>query len=225
MNIVLHQWEISPYCGKVRRILRHKRLEFQTREYNGLRALRVRKLTQPGKLPVLDYDGVRIADSSRIAAFVEERHPEHPLLPVDAAQRALALMWEDWADESLFWFEVYFRVHDAAALKASAAAICAGRPAWERYLIVPMLRRDYRARLRAQGLGCLPETEVDRLFALHLDRLDTLLAHSPRLVGDNTTIADIAVAAMLDEIIRTSKRRAAILSRPNLCNWLAALTA
>ncbi|RFP13645.1 MULTISPECIES: glutathione S-transferase family protein [unclassified Duganella] len=225
MEIVLHQWEISPYCGKVRRILRHKRLAFQTCDYNGLRALRVRRLTPPGKLPVLDYGGTRIADSSRIAAFIEQRHPDYPLLPADPAQRATALMWEDWADESLFWFEVYFRVHDAAALQASAASICAGRPPWERYLIVPLLRLDYRARLRAQGLGRLTEAEVDRLFTQHLDSLDALLAHSPRLVGDHTTIADIAVAAMLDEIIRTSHRRAAIHARPHLCNWLAAMSA
>jgi glutathione S-transferase len=225
MDIVLHQWEISPYCGKVRRILRHKRLDFETRNYNGLKALRVRKLTPAGKLPVLDYAGQRVADSSRIAAFLELRHPEYPLLPADAAQCALALMWEDWADESLFWFEVYFRVNDAAALAESAQAICAGRPAWERHLIVPMFRRDYRARLRAQGLGCLSELEVDRLFGQHLDHLDTMLSRSPRLVGDHTTIADIAVAAMLDEIIRTSKRRDAILARPNLRDWLSTMAA
>ena len=36
--IVLHQWAISPFCGKVRRILEHKGLPFEVVDYNGLRA-------------------------------------------------------------------------------------------------------------------------------------------------------------------------------------------
>jgi len=223
MDIVLHQWVVSPYCAKVRRILRHKRLPFRTVEYNGLRALRVRKLSAAGKLPVLDYDGQRITDSSAIAAYLEMRHPQPALFPDHPRQRAMAALWEDWADESLFWFEVYFRVHDTAALDLAATAICAGRPAWERLLIVPIFRRDYRARLKAQGLGRLPEAEVDRLFDQHLDLLDTVLAENGKLVGATTTIADIAVAAMLDEIIRTSARGQRILARPHVRLWLEEL--
>ena len=222
-EIVLHQWEISPFCGKVRRILHHKRLPFRTVEYNGLRALQARKLGSVGKLPVLDYDGERIADSSRIAEFLEKRHPLPALVPTDPKERAIAQLWEDWADESLFWFEVYFRVNDADALHATSAYLCAGRPAWERALVTPLFRRDYRAKLHAQGLGRLPASEVDRLFTAHLDRLDLVLAGDSRLVGNSTSIADIAVAAQLDEIIRTSTRREWIRARPNIGRWLAAL--
>ena len=50
-----------------RAILRHKGLPFRTVDYNGLKALRARKLWPVGKLPVIDYDGERIAGSSRIA--------------------------------------------------------------------------------------------------------------------------------------------------------------
>jgi len=222
-EIVLHQWEVSPFCGKVRRILRHKGLPFRTVDYNGLRALRARKLGPAGKLPVLDYDGERVADSSRIAEFLETRHPLPALVPADPKERAMAQLWEDWADESLFWFEVHYRVNDADALRATAAYICAGRPAWERALVTPLFRRDYRAKLHAQGLGRLPASEVDRLFAAHLDRLDVVLAGGHRLVGDTTSIADIAVAAQLDEIKRTSARREWIRARPNINRWLAAL--
>ena len=34
--VVLHQWLISPFCGKVRRILEHKGLAFDVVDYNGL---------------------------------------------------------------------------------------------------------------------------------------------------------------------------------------------
>jgi len=176
-----------------------------------------------GKLPVLDDDGERTAYSSRIAEFLEARHPEPARLPADPKECAMAQLWEDWADGSLFWFEVHCRVNDPDALRATAAFHCAGRRARERALVVPLFRRDCRAKLHAQGLGRLPASDVDRLFEAHLDRLDVVLAGGGRLVGNATSIADIAVAAQLDAIIRTSARRERIRARPNISCRLGAL--
>src|SRR5262245_13801112 len=102
--IVLHQWSISPFCGKVRRILEHKGLAYEVIDYNGFKARKASTLSSVGKLPVLDYDGERIQDSSDIAAFLEAKHPDKPIFPTDPELRARAHFWEDWADESLYWF-------------------------------------------------------------------------------------------------------------------------
>jgi hypothetical protein len=32
----------------------------------------------------------------------------------DPNQKALAELWEDWADESLYFYEVYLRVNDSS---------------------------------------------------------------------------------------------------------------
>ena len=99
VDVVLHQWEFSPFCAKIRRILEHKCISYETVDYNGMKRLAVGKLSSVGKLPVLDYDGERIQESSRIAAYLDERHPEPPLLPEEPSERAMALLLEDWADE------------------------------------------------------------------------------------------------------------------------------
>ncbi len=75
-RIVLHQWEISPFCHKVRKILQHKQLVYVTKNYNGLLALKISKLSKSGKLPVLEYEGEWIQDSSDIAEFIERRYPQ-----------------------------------------------------------------------------------------------------------------------------------------------------
>src|SRR5262245_53682075 len=141
--IVLHQWVISPFCGKVRRILEHKGLAYTVVNYNGLRARKASGLSSVGKLPVIDYDGERIQDSSDIAAFLEKKHPAQPLYPADPEQRAMAHVWEDWADESLFWFEVYQRFMYREAREAAARALSEGRPAFERMLIGRAIKRIY----------------------------------------------------------------------------------
>jgi glutathione S-transferase len=52
-----------------------------------------------GTLPVLDLDGERIVDSTRIIATLEERWPEPALYPADLEERRRALELEDFFDE------------------------------------------------------------------------------------------------------------------------------
>src|SRR5436305_13917651 len=52
-----------------------------------------------GTLPVLDLDGRRIVDSTRIIEALEHRHPEPGLYPADPAERERALALEDFFDE------------------------------------------------------------------------------------------------------------------------------
>jgi glutathione S-transferase len=51
--------------------------------------------------PVLELDGVRIADSTAIIAAIEQRYPEPPLYPDDFADRQRALALEEWFDENV----------------------------------------------------------------------------------------------------------------------------
>jgi glutathione S-transferase len=221
-EIVLHQWEISPFCGKVRRILDHKGLPYQVINYNGFRGRKAAKLTPVGKLPVIDYDGERVSDSSDIAEYLETKHPERPIFPRDPVLRARAHFWEDWADESLYWFEVYFRFgHDEAARTRAVALLAEGRPGYERALMGRVLKRMYRKKLAAQGLGRLGPARVEQKLLAHVDALEVLLATKPWLVGDARTIADIAVQSQLAEIVRTSHLAPELAKRTHVTEWLA----
>src|SRR5687767_11256053 len=166
--IVLHQWSISPFCRKVRGILEHKGLAFETIDYNGLKARKASGLSGVGKLPVLDYDGERIQDSSDIAAFLESKHPEKPIFPTDPELRARAHIWEDWADESLYWFEVYQRFMYPEARLAAAKLLAEGRPGLERVLIGRAIKRIYTKKLAAQGLGRMTTERVEQKLLRHV---------------------------------------------------------
>ena len=220
-DIILHQWEISPFCGKVRRILDFKGLEYSVRDYTGWRVMAAGKLSQAGKLPVLEYDGQMIQDSSCIAAFLEEKHPEPALFPKSGRAAHLAHVFEDWADESLYWYEVYFRFMWPEGAAKAFNIMQQGRPAWETALItksaIPMMRQ----KLRAQGIGKYDKETVTAQFLEHLQHLDGLLAEEKWLAGDSCSIADIAVASQLAEVQRTSHLASRFQDYPALSAWLA----
>jgi glutathione S-transferase len=219
-RIVLHQWDISPFCRKVRKILQYKSLDYSIKNYNGLLALKVSRLSKAAKLPVLEYEGEWIQDSSDIAEFIEKRHPQPVLFPSEPQELAQALLWEDWADESLYWYEVYFRFMDRQALQLTIPILCANRPKFEAWIIGSLAPNIYRQQLKAQGIGRLSSDRVEAKFFQHLDRFEVVLSQQPWLAGHELTIADIAVSAQLEEILRTSVLKDRILAYPKLANWL-----
>ncbi len=50
MEVLLHQWEMSPFCNKVRRILEYKGIAYRVENYNGLLARKAARLSAAGTL-------------------------------------------------------------------------------------------------------------------------------------------------------------------------------
>jgi glutathione S-transferase len=220
-NVVLHQWDISPYCRKVRKALRLKGIPYQSVDYNGMRAPQAARLATSGKLPVLDWDGQRVADSSLICEFLDQRVPSPPLYPTNPRDAALARLLEDWADESLYYFEMHFRAAYPSAAAKATELLCAGRPAWERHVVGPLFRRGLNRRLKAHGFSGWSNEQIERWFFGHLDDVAAWLEGRQWLVGDTQSIADLAVSAQLEEMLRTSTIAGRVLERPSVAAWLA----
>ena len=218
-QIVLHQWEMSPFCNKVRRCLRHKGLEFETVNYNGLKARRVAKLAPAGTLPVMDFDGERVCDSKHIVRFLDQKLPKRPLIPSEPQARAAAILWDDWAAQSLYFYEVRFRMLDVDARRKALDLICEGRPTFERALVGRYFRAHFPKKLREQGIGRLTAEEAESNFFELMEVIDQLLDGRPWLAGTERSVADHAVAAQLDEVMRTSVLGDRIMSHPRIKSW------
>jgi glutathione S-transferase len=225
--IVLHQFEISPFCDKIRRVLHVKRVPYEVREVPLLDTItgRVRRLNPAGKVPCIEENGQFVADSTEIAHYAEKRWPDPPLLPADPAARSLCHVLEDWADESLYFYEMLFRFtrpanarrwvpklleHDAAPVRATAGAI------------VP---RVIGRRLAAQGVGLKSLDAAVRDLDRHIEAVDGLLASRPFLVTSALTLADISVFAQLACIRGTEEGEKAIAPRPRVAEWMARVDA
>jgi glutathione S-transferase len=93
------QLRFSPFCWRVKMALAHKGL---STEEIAWRFTEKAALPQPnaGQVPVLVDNGRAIADSWKIAVYLDERHPEAPLFAC-AQSKAHALLIKHWLERAI----------------------------------------------------------------------------------------------------------------------------
>jgi RNA polymerase-associated protein len=87
--ITLYDADRCPYCARVRIVLAEKELEYETVEVDpDDRPAWIYEKNPLGKVPVIEEDVFVLPESAVIDEYLEERYPEPPLWPADAAERA-----------------------------------------------------------------------------------------------------------------------------------------
>jgi glutathione S-transferase len=95
----IHGANISPYVRKVRVYLAEKNIPYELIPVNPFAAgPEYRKLSPLGKIPAMQDDGVTLADSSVICAYLEKKNPQPPLFPADPVEYGRALWFEEYGD-------------------------------------------------------------------------------------------------------------------------------
>ena len=80
-----------PYCARVRLVLAEKGIDADVVEIDlSDRPAWLYEKNPAGKVPVWEEDGWALPESAVISEYLEELHPDPPLWPADAAQRAAA---------------------------------------------------------------------------------------------------------------------------------------
>ncbi|HYX76455.1 MAG TPA: glutathione S-transferase family protein, partial [Gaiellaceae bacterium] len=79
-----------PYCARTRIVLAEKGIEYETVVVDlDDRPAWIYEKNATGRVPVLEEDAFVLPESAVINEYLEERYPEPPLWPGDAAERAL----------------------------------------------------------------------------------------------------------------------------------------
>lgn len=194
----LYQWELSQYSEKVRLILDYKGLDYRKIEVTpGIGQVELFRLSGQKQVPVLKDGSRYIADSTEIAKYLELQYPERPLIPQDPKKRGLALLIEEWADESI----------GIKGRKALFSAISQDQNFRKSLLptstpdifknLVEGVPSDFLTIL-GFGVGYSPDVIKSAIADLKqdLEALTLLLADSPYLLGDEPSLADLAVAGL-----------------------------
>ncbi len=100
MRVLYHLW-LSPSSRKVRLMMAEKKLDFEMKvERTWERRDEYLAMNPTGKVPLLvEDDGSVIADSTVICEYLDELHPDPPLIGHGAAARAETRRLVAWFDE------------------------------------------------------------------------------------------------------------------------------
>jgi glutathione S-transferase len=199
---VLWQYSFSNYNEKVRWALDYKRIPHRRRSVLPMGPRSLWFSRGSGTLPVLDLNGERIVDSTRIIAALEERHPDPPLYPADPGERTRALELEDYFDEHA-GHDVrrvgFVEWRDAKGF--GAKVFTAGQPTAV-VLTVQRLESVLRPVLwrlsdRRYGFDRASFERSRAAIVAALDRIEAERGGSDYLVGESFTVADLAAASLL----------------------------
>lgn len=219
--ITLYQIEMSPFCDKVRRILQVKKQRYEVKNLKLLETLtRLKRLNPAGKVPTLDLDGRILSDSTEIAYALEERFPEPALVPSAPEARALVHLLEDWADESLYFYEARLRFTFATNIARTAELLLAGESGLMKRVGALAAPRKMRDVLAKQGVGRKSEAQVLGDVHRHVEAVAGWLAARDWLVGERMTLADIAVFVQLACIRSTAEGGRILTAQPTVLHWM-----
>ena len=173
MRMLHHLW-LSPFCRKVRIVLLEKKIDFDMKVENTWeRSEAFLALNPAGEVPVLvEPDGSVLSGSNVISEFIEEIHPDPPLLGHQPLERAEVRRLVSWFDRK-FDREV---TDPLVGEKVMKRFLGLGEP---------------NSRTVRAGLANIHQ---------HLDYIAYLMERRKWLAGDHLSLADLAAAAHISVV-------------------------
>ena len=205
--MILYGSSMSPFVRKVIAYAAEKGVELDIRPIGvGNEDPDFRRASPFGKMPALADGDFQLADSSAIIHYLEAKYPEPALIPADPELRGRCIWYEEFADTIL--------------------SGCGAKMFFNR-IVSPLFLK------RPGDHAVADAAERDELPKV-LDYVESIApAGDAYLLGDNLTLADIAVAgpfanlAHLKIVIdparwpKTIAYSQRILSRPSFAPWVA----
>jgi glutathione S-transferase len=181
-----------------------------------------------GKLPYIDDDGERIADSTFIRWHLEKKYQVDFDRGLNQEQRAIAWAFEKTAEEHLYWALLDARWTDDTNFDKGPRHFFVAAPAPIRPLIIAMVRRKVRQALRAHGMGRHAPAEIAAPATRSVDAVADYLGQKPFFMGAEPVGVDATifsfVAGALCPAFETPIRSAAE-HHDNLKRYVGRMTA
>lgn len=161
---------LSPFCRKVRLTLGEKRIEVELVEERYWEASTDFLRRNPaGKVPVLRHEGRMLAESQAICEYLDELHPNPPLMPRDPAERYEVRRLCAWFDDK-----------------------------FHQEVTANLLYERVNKKLMGKGYPDSQKIKTGaQRVKFHLDYMGWLLERRRWLAGNEMTLADFAAAAHL----------------------------
>jgi glutathione S-transferase len=149
-----------------------------------------------GKSPWIEYEGVRMGDSSIIIAYLSDRYGIDLDSHLDGSEKARALVIQRTLEEHFHQaFEHQLFLGRGGGERLAEFASTLRLPL--RWIVPRVLTWQLRKQLYERGLGRHDESEIIRQGKADLDALSVLLGDQPYVLGDRPSSSDACVLGFL----------------------------
>ncbi len=221
-QVTLYQFELCPYCHKVKAGLDVKGIPYRKIEVNPMTKKELPELPEeaPKKVPVIEVDGERIYDSTAILAYLETAYPTRfPLLPTDSVAREKTEMIEQWVDDDLT--QVLPTVIYGTWRNAMRAAKVVAKTSNFGFVQNAMVRgggslimHQVSKRIVKKRGGDNPE----QMLSDELDKFEKWLGEDEFVCGDTLSLGDVATHGCL-ACIEAFPAFTQVMKRPRIAAW------
>ena len=189
-DIILHHYQISPFSEKIRLVLGFKQLAWKSVIIPSVMPKPDVVALTGGyrKTPFLQIGSDVYCDSALICDVLEHLAPTPTLYP--AADKGLARIVAQWADEKLFWVAMAYNF----APKGTAQLFGGGNPdaPIEQWGPIAKSFGEDRGKMRV-GMPRIPVADAAAAYKSYLRRIANMLEGQHYLLGDTPCVADFAV--------------------------------
>ena len=220
--ITLYQFATSPFTEKIRRALHYKGLNFDEVEVvrNRVPEGDYSDVSPTGKFPAISDEGVSVWDSTDIIYHLEKNHQGASLVPIGPRDAAIAHAIEEWADESLYFYEMTMRLTWENNLDAALDEFSATMPAVPKDQLRELIKTGATQLTQAQGVGRKPKQQIVKDVERHLTALNNMLEGRQWLVGESLSFADLAVLGQLNALLYAEEASAFLNGKTNITAWV-----
>lgn len=224
-TLTLYQFELCPYCHKVKAGLELKGIPYRKVEVNPMNKRELKDLgpSPDGrkKVPVIEFKGDVVRESSDILRWLDDAHPNTPpLLAEDAGSRSLAEEIDAWVNDDLtqvlptVLYGTWGESVKAARLTAKTSNFSRADNIKVSLFGSVIMKIIAKRILKRRGEG----QSGEQLLARELDRLEGWLGEKPYLCGEAITLADASAHGALTCVKEFPAFRF-IEARPRLKQW------
>ncbi len=220
--IRLYQFATSPFTEKVVRALHFKRLDYEVVEVARAKVPEgdYADVSPTGKFPAIVDGTTNVWDSTDILHHIESVYPEPSLTPSSKRDAGLAHAIEDWADESLYFYEMTLRLSWEHNLEKKLDDFAKTMPGVPREQVKTLVLEGVGQLTKAQGIGRKPREQIVADVQRHFEALDGMLDGRDWLVGEQISYADLAVIGQVNALLDADEGEAGLASTKFIKAWM-----
>ncbi len=202
--IQLYQYEVCPYCCKVKAVLDYKGIPYEKIEVNPMNQEELKQVEGAktyGKVPVL-VDGKKVVfESNDIIAYLDQKFPDQPVIAKNNAEQKTQKEWMKYADEELVQIlpgNIYRSLPEA--LSSFKYITKVGKfPAWKRYMIA-LGGATVMTMVAKKGLKKRGITDARKALSESLEKWSHGLKGKNFMGGEKPDVSDLVVYGILNSV-------------------------